>query len=135
MEIVPFETRFEQAVIELIVGIERGEFGIPISAEQRPDLRQIPSCCQTDSGNFWVALAEGHVVGTIASLEIGNAQAGVALLLLETLLDRATGSGIRDVFLGTTSKFIAAHRFYEKHGFAEIRRHDLPAHFRSWTST
>jgi N-acetylglutamate synthase-like GNAT family acetyltransferase len=94
-------------------------------------------------GNFWVALVEGQVVGTIALLEIGNAQAALrklfvhpryngaqastARLLLDTLLQRATASGVRDVFLGTTSKFVAAHRFYEKHGFSEIRRHDLPS--------
>jgi N-acetylglutamate synthase-like GNAT family acetyltransferase len=145
IEVVPFEPKFEQGVVELIVGIQRGEFEIPITAEQQPDLRRIPTYYQTGSGNFWVALSGGRVIGTIALLDIGNAraalrkmfvhaqyrgvQAGTARLLLDTLLHWATGKGVREVFLGTTSQFVAAHRFYEKHGFSEIQRQDLPPTF------
>jgi predicted N-acetyltransferase YhbS len=31
--------------------------------------------------------------------------------------------------LGTTAKFLAAHRFYEKNGFREIAQTELPASF------
>jgi N-acetylglutamate synthase-like GNAT family acetyltransferase len=145
MEIVPFEPKLEQDVIELIVGIQRGEFGIPISAEQQPDLRQIPTYYQSGSGGFWVARVADRVVGTIALLDIGNAQAalrkmfvhpqyrgaeaGTAQRLLDTLLACATDRGVRDVFLGTTSAFVAAHRFYEKNGFTEIPKQGLPSAF------
>ncbi|KPB55416.1 Acetyltransferase [Pseudomonas coronafaciens pv. oryzae] len=37
--------------------------------------------------------------------------------------------GVTDIFLGTTDKFLAAHRFYEKHGFREIAKEALPASF------
>ena len=33
------------------------------------------------------------------------------------------------VYLGTTAKFLAAHRFYEKNGFREIAREALPDSF------
>lgn len=33
------------------------------------------------------------------------------------------------MLLGTTGKFVVAHRFYEKHGFCEIPKHDLPSSF------
>jgi hypothetical protein len=36
---------------------------------------------------------------------------------------------LSDIFLGTTAKFLAAHRFYEKNGFHEIGRDELPAAF------
>jgi len=36
---------------------------------------------------------------------------------------------VRELFLGTTAQFVAAHRFYEKHGFREIARPDLPPTF------
>lgn len=36
---------------------------------------------------------------------------------------------IYEIDLGTTTKFVAAHRFYEKCGFAEILKADLPAVF------
>ncbi|MGO7422080.1 GNAT family N-acetyltransferase, partial [Rhizobium ruizarguesonis] len=32
-------------------------------------------------------------------------------------------------FLGTTDKFVAAHRFYEKNGFTEIAKSALPRTF------
>jgi len=143
--VIPFEPSFEQAVVELIVGIQRGEFEIAITAEQQPDLRDIPRYYQTGRGNFWVALVGDQVVGTIALLDIGDAraalrkmfvhpqhrgaQAGTARLLLDALLHWAKDNGVRDIFLGTTSKFLAAHRFYEKHGFSEISRQDLPSAF------
>jgi N-acetylglutamate synthase-like GNAT family acetyltransferase len=37
--------------------------------------------------------------------------------------------GVREIFLGTTSAFLAAHRFYEKNGFGEIAKTELPAAF------
>jgi N-acetylglutamate synthase-like GNAT family acetyltransferase len=36
---------------------------------------------------------------------------------------------VREVYLGTTSKFLAAHRFYEKNGFREIEKKSLPGNF------
>jgi hypothetical protein len=69
--IVPFRSEFALAVPALIVGIQREEFGVPITAEEQPDLQQIPEFYQTDAGNFWVAVAADRVVGTIALKDIG----------------------------------------------------------------
>jgi len=145
MQVVPFSPELETEVIELIVGIQRGEFSIDIDAERQPDLRSIPSFYQVEAGNFWVALEAGRVVGTISLLDIGQGQgalrkmfvhpgsrgpaAGTARALLDTLLLWAGEHGFRDVFLGTTASFRAAHRFYEKNGFAEIPRSALPPRF------
>ena len=145
MRVVPFSPELESQVIDLIVGIQRDEFGIDITTEQQPDLRTIPSYYQTASGNFWVALVTNHVVGTISLLDIGEERAalrkmfvhpdfrgaaqGTAQLLLHTLLSWADDRGVREIFLGTTPFFRAAHRFYEKHGFSEIRKSQLPASF------
>lgn len=145
IEVVAFSPELEQEVVDLIVGIQRGEFGIEISAEQQPDLREIPSYYQRGSGNFWVARVQSRVVGTISLLDIGDGQAalrkmfvhpafrgrdpGTSLLLLDTLLAWAGKRGIREIFLGTTPFFHAAHRFYERHGFAEIPKTRLPGSF------
>jgi N-acetylglutamate synthase-like GNAT family acetyltransferase len=144
-EVVPFRPEHTGDVVDLIVGIQRGEFAIDITAEQQPDLREIPDFYQVRGGNFWVALAGGRVVGTIALLDIGARQGalrkmfvhpefrgprhGTALRLLETLLEWARASGLREIYLGTTAKFLAAHRFYEKNGFREIPRSSLPPAF------
>jgi len=132
-------------VASLIVGIQREEFGISITLDDQPDLADIRGFYQRGAGNFWVALDDGEVVGTIALLDIGNAQAalrkmfvarefrgreqGTANRLLDSLLAWSEAHGLREIFLGTTDKFVAAHRFYEKNRFREIDRAALPAAF------
>lgn len=143
--IVPFRPEFRDQVIDLIVGIQRGEFGIEITAEQQPDLHRIPSYYQVGAGNFWVARAGGRVVGTASLLDIGNRQGalrkmfvhpdhrgsgrGTARRLLDVLLRWASHRDLREIFLGTTPKFLAAHRFYEKNGFSQIAKAALPESF------
>src|SRR6185295_3159345 len=132
-------------VAALILPIQREEFGIPITLADQPDLADIRGFYQRGAGNFWIAQYAGNVVGTIALLDIGNAQGalrkmfvapafrgrehGTAKLLLDELLAWSRARGLKDVYLGTTAKFLAAHRFYEKHGFREVARADLPASF------
>jgi N-acetylglutamate synthase-like GNAT family acetyltransferase len=85
------------------------------------------------------------VVGTVALLDIGNHQGalrkmfvhasyrgpghGVSARLLETLLAWSRAQGVKDVYLGTTEKFLAAHRFYERNGFQLIAAKELPPSF------
>ena len=145
MEIVPFRPELAPQVIELILGIQRGEFGMSISAEQQPDLARIPDYYQVGDGNFWVAVVGSRVVGTLALLDIGASQgavrkmfvhpefrggeAGAARRLLDALLGCCAERRVRELFLGTTPHFLAAHRFYEKHGFREIAKSELPPAF------
>ncbi len=129
----------------LILSIQRDEFGVEITAEQQPDLADIPGFYQHSRGNFWVAIADGRVVGTVSLLDIGNQQgalrkmfvhpdwrgreAGTAKQLLDTLLAWTRSRDVREIFLGTTERFLAAHRFYEKNGFSRIPAAALPAAF------
>lgn len=145
LEVIAFQPSFTGDVLALIVGIQRDEFGIDITAEQQPDLHDIPAFYQVRSGGFWIAVADGRVVGTISLLDIGDGQAalrkmfvhpdfrgpeaGTAKRLLAALLEWASDRGVREIFLGTTAKFLAAHRFYEKNGFSEIAREALPPAF------
>ena len=135
----------ESQIIELISSIQRDEFGIDITPDQQPDLKSIPSFYQVGTGNFWVALADGMVVGTIALKDIGERKAalrkmfvspswrgrekGVARALLDTLLSWAREKGLDVIYLGTTAQFSAAHRFYEKSGFVEVAKEALPTTF------
>lgn len=140
-----FSSDHQEGVIDLIVGIQQREFGIAITAEDQPDLHTIPAYYQKRTGNFWVAVVENKVIGTIALLDIGNGQAAlrkmfvhkhyrgaafkVATRLLETLLGWGRSAGVTAIYLGTTPKFVAAHRFYEKNGFDEIPKSALPTAF------
>lgn len=145
LDVRPFEKADEQAVIDVIVPIQSAEFGIAITADDQPDLRDIPQFYQSGKGGFWVATSGETIVGTLGLKDIGGGDAAlrkmfvvsnfrgrehrVALRLLEALFAHASAAGIRAVYLGTTDKFLAAHRFYEKNGFVEIGRHELPATF------
>ena len=145
VQIHRFEPSDQQGVVDVIVPIQREEFGIPITAEDQPDLKAIPSFYQSGTGDFWVAKNGDQVVGTIGLKDIGGGQAalrkmfvsaawrgrefGIAARLLQRLLEESRSRGVRQIYLGTTDKFLAAHRFYEKHGFAEVAKQDLPESF------
>ena len=133
------------AVGKLISTIQREEFQIPITLEQQPDLADIRGVYQTGRGNFWIALSDRRVVGTVSLLDIGNNQValrkmfvdphfrgarfGTAHKLLQAAFDWCRANEIAEIYLGTTAKFVAAHRFYEKSGFTEIPKGVLPEKF------
>ena len=123
IEIVPFASQHVEGVAALIVSIQRDEFQIPITVQDQPDLQNIPAFYQQGTGNFWVAISEGEVVGTVALLDIGNHQGalrkmfvhagyrgpghGVSARLLDTLFEWSRARGVKDVYLGTTQKLPA----------------------------
>ncbi|OQP47833.1 GNAT family N-acetyltransferase [Niastella populi] len=145
IRIEPYTAIYKRQVIELIVPIQREEFNIPITPADQPDLQQIPAFYQKDNGNFWLALAGDSVVGTIALLDIGDHKGalrkmfvhkeyrgkihGTGQLLLNTLISWAQQKSYTEIYLGTTTAFLAAHRFYEKNGFEEITVPELPVSF------
>ena len=145
ISISPYVAADRDGVGALIVGIQRSEFGIQITYDQQPDLKDIPGFYQQGAGNFWVARSGDAVVGTISLKDIGNAQvalrkmfvdaahrgraAGVAQALLDTAVAWARAKGVKEIILGTTVKFLAAHRFYEKNGFGRVTVDTLPPAF------
>ncbi|MFJ3054671.1 GNAT family N-acetyltransferase [Herbaspirillum sp. NPDC087042] len=145
IQIQAYSPEHAAGVVDVILPIQQQEFEIPITLEGQPDLKDIPGFYQKGRGNFWVALDQGRVVGTISLLDIGNDQValrkmfvaashrgrehGTAARLLEGAIAWAREQGVRQVFLGTTAKFLAAHRFYEKNGFRLIEKTELPSAF------
>jgi GNAT superfamily N-acetyltransferase len=135
----------QQGVLDVILPIQQREFGIPITEADQPDLTNIPVFYQSGAGGFWVARSNGEVIGTVGLKDIGSGQAAlrkmfvaapfrgrelaVAGKLLDALLTHARAQGIAEIFLGTTEKFLAAHRFYEKKGFRELQKAALPKAF------
>lgn len=143
--IAPFSDADQQGVLDVILPIQQQEFGIPITAADQPDLVDIPDFYQSGTRGFWVARSNGEVVGTVGLKDIGSGQAalrkmfvtapfrgrelGVAGKLLDVLLAHARAKEVAEVFLGTTDKFLAAHRFYEKRNFKELPKAGLPKAF------
>jgi N-acetylglutamate synthase-like GNAT family acetyltransferase len=145
IEIVPFSTGFQAAVVELILPIQREEFGFPVTVEDQLDLVAIPGFYQFGAGWFSLALDGPQVVGTIGLRDIGGHQGALrkmfvnathggkehlfAASLLAHLVEDAYRKEILEVFLGTTERFLAAHRFYEKNGFRRVADSELPPTF------
>jgi GNAT superfamily N-acetyltransferase len=145
VSIATFSDPDQRGVLNVILPIQQLEFGIPVTEADQPDLANIPDFYQSGTGGFWVARAEDEVVGTVGLKDIGSRQAalrkmfvaspfrgrefGVAGKLLDALLAHARTHGVVEIFLGTTDKFLAAHRFYEKKGFEELPKAGLPRAF------
>ena len=75
IEIDEFSIKYQDDILDLIVNIQQKEFGIDITATDQPDLCDIKDFYQKDKGNFWVALFNKEVVGTVSLLDIGHDQA------------------------------------------------------------
>lgn len=140
-----YSQEYKDIIIDLILNIQQNEFKIAITKEDQPDLSDIPNFYQSGKGNFWVAIYNNQVVGTISLIDIGNNQGAlrkmfvkdayrgskynISKILLQELMEWARECGIQDIYLGTTEKFLAAHRFYEKNNFTQITKDNLPNAF------
>lgn len=140
-----YQKEHEEKVIDMITHIQINEYNVAITKEDQPDLLNVKDYYQTGKGNFWVATIEDEVVGTISLLDIGNEQLAlrkmfvkkeyrgstyqIAKQLLQTAIKWAKEKRVKEIFLGTTPMFLAAHRFYEKNGFVSIPQEQLPKDF------
>jgi len=140
-----YSLQYQEQVVNLILDIQYNEFKVPIPLEEQPGLLKIPDFYQKDKGNFWVAVDQEQVIGTMALLDIGNNKAalqkcfvrkdyrgkniGVGQQLMNNLLDWANSQSIKEIYLGTTEVYKAGHRFYEKNNFVEISKNELPKQF------
>lgn len=145
IEIQPFASEHQAGVVSVILSIQRDEFELPITLEAQPDLLDVPGYYRKGAGNFWVALSRGEVIGTVSLLDLGDGLGAlrkmfvrrdyrggdqrVAEQLLDHLLRWCVEKSLKEIYLGTAPKFLAAHRFYEKNAFDEIAKTELPAAF------
>jgi GNAT superfamily N-acetyltransferase len=134
-----------QQIIDIILPIQQIEFNVPITLEAQPDLLDIETNYHQTGGNFWGAIHNEQLVGTIALIAFNNNAAairkmfvlkehrgkelGIAQLLLDNLIAYCRQKNITDIYLGTVEMLKAAHRFYEKNGFTRLAKHDLPKSF------
>lgn len=143
--ITEYQEKSKEEIITLILDIQQKEYNLPISRKDQPDLENIPMYYQKGGGNFWIAVYGSEIIGTIALIDIDEknmvmrkmfvekkwrgGKSNTAKNLLDTALKWARDNNKASIYLGTTDKFLAAHRFYEKNGFARIQKTDLPESF------
>lgn len=148
METLRIETYskiYQREVSELIISIQRNEFHVPITLDDQPDLKSIETFYQSGKGNFWIALQNENVVGTIALIDIGKDQVALRKMfvrsayrgapfntgqqLMDVVFAWCRQKRIRQIILGTLERFIAAQKFYRRNGFIEVQKEQLPQNF------
>lgn len=146
-EIRPFEQSFRKDVEKFVLQIQQREFCIPITYEEQKDLHDpYDFFVRQYNGNFWLALSGSQVIGTIGLVNIGGGNGiikkmfvhkdwrgreyGIGAKLIATLESWAKSErGIKRIYLGTADILKAANRFYQKNGYIQVEKADLPAGF------
>ena len=140
MHIETYSGKYTDELISLILDIQNNEAKINLPIEEQPDLLDISNSYQKNGGEFWIALSDGEVIGTVGLMlkekdcavmkkffvkkEYRSKKIGFALY--SELLKFAQNSGIKHIILDTPSVAVASHRFYENAGFRKITKEELP---------
>ncbi len=147
VKIRTFISSDSNSVNELIRGIQRTEFDFTEDDFPQPELLDIERFYIASGGNFWVAcLDDALIVGTAAMLDLGNgiAKLGrmfvhpvyrgspwrIAQRLLDTAMGWAKSKGLKQVCFETTPEPCAAHYFYHRNKFIEVKSTDLPPEYK-----
>lgn len=133
-EVKEYSDEYKDQVNELIFQVYENSRGRP--RRERPDLNTIKETYQNNGGNFWVAISENNIIGTIGLRDQGCKRAsmhrfcvaesfrgkekGVSGKLFSTLLEFAKKKGFKKIYLGTMPDAIAAIKFYERNGFKRL---------------
>lgn len=144
IEIRRFSPADEQAVIDVILPIQQEEFGFDYGRGPAGP-PAIPEFYQSGDGDFWLprpaAASSARLPSRISEARRQHCARCSSLAtfaaettawptrLLKALLAHAERRKTAAIFLGTTEKFLAAHRFCEKNGFVQIACEDLPPNF------
>ena len=122
------------------------KFNFQVESKDRPDLLDIQThYFKNGSGNFWLALYNDNVIGTISIVDITQNKIALqnmyvhkdfrgiiydtASKLLKETINFANDNNKTEIYLGTAADFFAAHKFYERKGFAQIDKETLPLEF------
>ena len=144
--IAPYLPHQQREVGELVLSIQRQEFGVEVTLDDQPDLKDIPGFFQKGAGQFWCAVVDGRVIGSIGLLDLGHRavalrkmfvhsgfRGGKGQSVAQQLLNQAEAwcrsMGIEEVLLGTIDRYAAACRFYERNNFQQVPEAELPKYF------
>jgi len=122
-------------------GMETTPEYLDVAPKYEDDLHHIEDKYLTPGSSFWVAEADGTLVGMAAIQRIdaqtgrlrrmrvtaAHRRRGIAQRLLETAERFCREQGYRRLILDTTEQQTAAHRLYERAGFKRIGERSLGA--------
>ena len=139
-----FQKQWQEQLAHLVLDIQNNEFHLGLTQAQQPDLVDTEAFYQ--QGAFWVATYEDSVIGSIGIQPLDEGigilrkmfvhknfrgkELGIAQKLFDTLLVEAKHLKIDTIYLDTPPVAHAAHRFYERNGFVETTRSELPKNYK-----
>lgn len=140
MHIETYSGKYDKEIVSLILDIQNNEAKIGLTLIEQPDLLDIEASYRQNGGEFWLALSDGNVIGTLGLMmkerncavmkkffvkkEFRSQKVGLALY--NKLLEFAENAGVRHIILDTPSVACVSHKFYEKNGFRRISKDELP---------
>ena len=133
----------DQAQVEaLVLEIQQAEFGLALTAENQPDLKNVAAFFSGPGSAFWVALIDNNIVGCIGLEAIAGHVAvmrkfmvapthrgsgsHIAIDLLSAFEAHANAQGFNTIALSTVAETKAAQRFYAKMGYIAVTAADMP---------
>lgn len=132
ISIVPYTEKYKDDMVHLVLDVYEKEFNF--LGYDRPDIYKISDTYQKSSNcNFWVALADEELVGSIGLLAKTESLAylkrmivkkefrkqGLGQKLLQTALKFAKKHNFKSIYAGTVQENPNAINFYKHHGFVE----------------
>lgn len=139
-DILQFKKEDQNQVRDFVLSIQNDEFKLGFTNSEQPDLLDIEKFYR--NGNFWTARINGEIIGTIGLQNLDNSngvlrkmfvrsdfrgtELKIAQMLFDTLLDFAASINLKMIWLDTPSIAVASHRFYEKNGFIQTDKLNLP---------
>jgi len=138
---VEYDPSFQGSINFMMEGIQ-SEYPEMITTHHSTKMQEV---FHLPGQKYWVALAGEQVAGTIGIVLFEKDKAvlkrmmvnkkfrgenyGTAASLMKVALDWASNNGASIVYLGTMKQFVAARRFYLKHGYTEISENALPSSY------
>jgi N-acetylglutamate synthase-like GNAT family acetyltransferase len=144
MTIINFTSQRQAELNNFVLGIQNGEFGLGFKEDEQLDLTDTTEFYK--GGGFWISELNGEIVGCIGlqkldknigilrKMFVKNELRGSSLKIAQNLFEKlkleAEKIGFKSILLDTPSVAKASHRFYEKNGFLELDRSQIPAEYK-----
>lgn len=115
--------KYDGEIIDLILSIQNGENHIGLTLDEQPELKAIKESYSDKGGEFWTALDDDRLIGTIGLMMKPDGYAvlkkffvhkdyrsqKIGLKLYLTLLDFAKSHGVKHIFLDTPAAAKQSH--------------------------
>lgn len=145
ISIIQFEERYAQDVVDLVLHFQNDGTRPFVTIDDQPDLRNIEDSYIRAGGNFWIAVENDKLLGSIGLIPCSDeiavlkkffvyekyqgAPIHLGQQLYATLLYFAKEKEFKVILLDTPRNTVRAHKFYERAGFKKVMESELPITF------